>query len=278
MTEFTDWIAGIWQSMTDPLSDIGEYLPLLGAALLLMILGWFVARLSRTAFVRGGAALNDVLDRFGRAAGQGGVRLSPRVVTLLGNVAFWIIVLLFSALAARTARLDAFSGWLDRIVAYLPTLVAGGLIALAGYLVSTLVRDVVSAALVSAGTTQTELLAFLAQSAVFLTAVVIGLDQIGIDVTFLITLLAVVVGGTLISLAIAFGLGARMFVSNLIAANQAHRILETGQLVEIGDTKGRVLELTSTSVVLLTEAGRTVIPAHLTQELPVAVLADRDDE
>jgi hypothetical protein len=200
------------------------------------------------------------------------------VLALIGNVAFWVVMLLFAAMAARVGRLDAFTSWLDRIVAYLPMLVAGGLIALAGYLVSTLVRDVVAATVASTGSSQADLFGFIAQSAVFLTAVVIGLDQIGIDVTFLITLLAITVGGLLLALVFAFGFGARAFVGNLIAAHQVQQILEPGIVVRIGEDQGQVLEITTTSVVLVTDKGRLVVPAKTFQEQTALIVADYENE
>ena len=112
-------------------------------------IGWLVARLLRALFMRVGAGLNRLLDSVVQPLGARRLRLAQPIVALIGNVIFWVVVLIFAATAARVGRLDAFTAWLDRIVAYLPTLLAGGLIALAGYLVSTLIRDVVSATVAS---------------------------------------------------------------------------------------------------------------------------------
>lgn len=278
MNDFSTWLTEFTQSLIDSVRTIGEYLPFLAAAVVLMIVGWLAARLLRAGLIKLGNSLNSVLERLGRPAGSKGMRLSRKLVGLIGNVMFWVVILLFAAMATRVARLDAFSGWLDRVVAYLPTLVAGGLIVLTGYLLSTLIRDVVSTAMTSAGSAQNELFGFAAQSAVFLTAVVIGLDQIGIDVTFLIILLAVLVGGTLLSLALAFGFGARDFVGNLIAAHHVQRMLERGQFARVGDAEGRVLEITPTSVVLLTSGGRLLVPAKQFQERSALIMLDDEDE
>lgn len=277
MGDFMEWFDTVRQSLTESLASVGEYLPLLLAAMVVMAVGWVVARLLRVGLIRLGGSLNRVLARFGRRASSRGLALSTRVITLLGNVAFWVAILVSAALAARVARLDAFSRWLDRIVEYVPTLIAGGLIALAGYLLSTLVRDAVTAALASPGSEQRRVPALAAQSAVFVTAIVIGLDQIGIDVTFLIILVAVLVGGALIAMALAFGFGARDFVGNLIAAHQARQSLEPGDRVRIGEIEGRVLEITPTGVVLVSDRGRLLVPASLFQQ-QVAILETEGED
>lgn len=278
MDDLSSWLADFRMTLGESLRGLAGYLPYLIAAILLLLVGWLVARGLKALFVRLGNAMNRLLERISQPVGGRRLRLSQAVISLIANVIFWVVILLFAAMAARVGRLDAFTAWLDRIVAYLPTLVAGGLIALVGYLVSTLVRDVVAAAVASTGSQQSELFGLAAQTAVFLSAVVIGLDQIGIDVTFLITLLAIIVGGVLLSIVFAFGFGAREFVGNLIAAHQVHQTLQPGLIVDVGGQQGQVLEITATSVVLVTEKGRLIVPAKVFLEQITLIVGEHEDE
>jgi len=272
------WWNSFEQSLIASMTALVEYLPSLGAAIAVMIAGWLVARLIRALLLRSGSALNRALGRLEGQVSAGRLRISRRLVALTGNFVFWVIILVFAAAAARVAGLDAFSVWLDRVVEYLPTLVAGLLIAFAGYLLSSLVRDIVSAALGSVAQGEAEVAGLAAQSVVFVTALVIGLDQIGIDVTFLITLASVLVAGILLSVALAFGFGARDFIGNLIAARQLHGALETGDYARCGDVEGRVLEVTSTMIVLVNEKGRVLIPASHMQNRTSEILMSQTDE
>ena len=272
------WWESFEESLSASMTALGAYLPTLAAAIAVMIAGWLVAKLSRAVLQRSGGALNRVLRRFERSASSHQLQISRRLVTLTANLVFWVIVLLFAAGAARVAGLDAFSVWLDRVIDYLPTLVAGLLIAFAGYLLSTLVRDIVAATFAANLAEQNEVAGFAAQAVVFITALVIGLDQIGIDVTFLISLASVVIAGILLSFAIAFGLGAREFVGNLIAARQLSGTLEVGDYARFGDVEGRVLEVTSTMVVLVNEQGRVLVPAAHLQSHKSEILLGQTDE
>jgi hypothetical protein len=278
MDNVSAWLDDFRATVLDGLEAFASYLPYLLGALTLVVVGWLVARLLRALFMRVGAGLNKLLDRVVQPFGARRLKLAQPIITLISNVVFWVVVLIFAATAARVGRLDAFTAWLDRIVAYLPTLLAGGLIALAGYLVSTLIRDVVSATVASTGSGQADLFGFIAQSAVFLSAVVIGLDQIGIDVTLLITLLGIVVGGSLLGIVFAFGFGARTFVGNLIAAQQLRQILEPGTVVRVADEEGQVLEITPTSIVLVGAKGRLMVPAKVFQEQTTLIVADHENE
>jgi hypothetical protein len=278
MENVSAWLTELRATVLDGVDAFAGYLPYLLGALTIVVVGWLVARLLRALFMRVGAGLNRLLDSVVQPLGTRRLRLAQPIVALIGNVIFWVVVLIFAATAARVGRLDAFTAWLDRIVAYLPTLLAGGLIALAGYLVSTLIRDVVSATVASTGSGQADLFGFVAQSAVFLSAVVIGLDQIGIDVTLLITLLGIVVGGSLLGIVFAFGFGARTFVGNLIAAQQLRQVLEPGSVVRVENEEGQVLEITPTSIVLVSSKGRLMVPAKVFQEQTTLIVADQENE
>ncbi len=266
------------RAANDVLVNVVAYIPNLIGAVILLLLGWTFARLARAGIVRGGDAANRLLDRFLTAGSWASMRLSSRILVLVGNAAFWVVILFFITAATETAHLDAFSSWLDSIVAYLPTLVAGALIVLVGYLVSALIRDLVAATISSAGLSQSDLFGAMAQGVTFLTAIVIGIDQIGVDVTFLVTVVAIAIAAVLGSLSLAFGLGAQTFVSNLIGAHYLQQELQPGQIARFGSVEGKVLELTPTSVVLATQEGRMSVPAKVFNEEITIVVTPGDDD
>jgi hypothetical protein len=278
MSDLSQSLQTLQVTLADAYRSFIEYLPHFVAALLLLFVGWLVARTLRALCIRLAGGLNNLLaglSRWSRAKRR--LTLTSGARTLVGNIVFWLVILLFVAMAARVARLELFTVWLDRILAWMPTLLAGGLIVLAGWFVSALARDLVSAALASAGSAQSELFGRITQGAVFLAGLVIGLDQVGIDITFLTILFAIVVGGLLLSVALAFGFGARDLVANLIGAQQLARLLELGQVARIDGIEGQVLELTPTSVILSTDEGRMAIPAKRFQEAAVLIVTAEDD-
>ncbi len=278
MDSLRTWWAAFEESLSATISSSGAYLPTLGAAITIMIAGWLVARLVRSGLLRGGGMLERALGQLDRPLRVGGLRVSERLIALTARFVFWVIILLFAAAAARVAGLDTFSMWLDRVVDYLPTLIAGLLIAFAGYLIGTLVKDIVSATFISIGAAESEIAGIAAQVGVFVTALVIGLDQIGIDVTFLIAITSVGIAGVSLSVAIAFGTGARDFVSNLIAARQLTGSLTAGDYAKCGDVEGRVLEVTSTMVVLVNDRGKVLVPAGHLQNRTSEILLESADE
>jgi hypothetical protein len=278
LEEVSAWVVDIRKVSSEFFETMAAYLPSLLGAILILVLGWFVARLLRAGTRRLGDTANRLLTRVASTGFLASFHVSSGVVRIAASMVFWVTMLLFITAATRVAGLDAFSVWLDRIVVYVPHLVAGAVIILVGYLISLVIRDVVAAALASANIAQSALIGALTQWAVLLAAVIIGVEQLGVDVTILVIIAATVIAGVLGAMALAFGLGARDLVANLVAAHHARRHLLPGQRIAWAGNEGEILEISATAIVIATEGGRTLIPARtfLTDAIVVAIPEDAD--
>jgi small-conductance mechanosensitive channel len=276
-----DGFATVLERLQLAMDELGRALvlrlPELLGAVALILVGWLVAGWLRKLTRALGARLNRELDRVLRPDRAQRVRVSPALVRLFSNLVFWIVLLGFATAAAAIADFELLSGWLERVIAWLPHLLLGVLIIATGYLIAAIVRDLVLDALDSAGVEQRALIGRLAQVATFLAAIVIGIDQIGIDVSFVTTMIAVVLGVVLAGFSLAFGLGARQLVSDLIAADSLRRHFRVGHRARIGGVEGEILELSSTSVVIATAEGRAIVPASRFAEETTVILMPGPD-
>jgi len=274
MDEVSLWIETVSSAASRMLAQFVEFLPTLVGAIVVLVVGWLVARMLRSALRRFVRWLNSFFDRRVGHDKARALRFSPAVIQLLGNITFWLIILFAVTLTTRILGLVAFSAWLDRVVAYLPTLLAGGLIILAGLVISTLARDLTAAAVNSARLAHADVFARGVQGAILVMALVLGINQIGIDVTLLTTLIAILAAAVAGALALAFALGARSFVSNLIGSHYLQQQYAPGQWARIGDIEGEIVELTSVGIVLATGAGRVSFPAKVFNDAPITLLPE----
>jgi Conserved TM helix/Mechanosensitive ion channel len=264
------------------LSRVGELLPNIVAALGLILLGWFVAYVARRVGMRlvgawtprlagGVGRLTRSVEAERRLARAGA---DQRVRAIVGNVVFWVVLLFFLASATEALGLPVITTWLSGIVAYLPQLVAGLVIALLGLLAGNMARGAVTAAASRAGFAYPKFLGGLAQGLILVVTAVVGFDQLGIKITFLIVLAAVATGTMLGSGALAFALGARTAVSNIIGSYYLHQVYQVGHQVVIAGTQGKILEITPTSVIIGTPTGRVVVPAKTFNEESSMLVAE----
>ena len=271
--------AGLRDSLVAAIGQIGarlaEYLPSVLGAAVLMLSGWIIARLLRGAAVKLLGVVEAVLHRVSWVRGRATPSLPSASVEIVGSILFWVVILFFVAAATQVLGLAVFSAWLKDLVAYLPTLVAGAMIVLAGVLLSGLARDLTTAALPALPERQRMLLGRIVQGTVLLAAVVVGADQIGIRITFLVILAAVVAGAVVSGVALAVSLGARSFIGNLIGAHYLRQAFGVGQRVRVAGFEGNIVDLTAVSLVMETEEGRVTLPGKIFNEEPIVLIGPR---
>jgi small-conductance mechanosensitive channel len=271
MQSFTDAIEQVLMGIGDKLSS---QLPLLMGALLLLGVGWLLARLLRAA-TRRGALLIDTLLARGATSSRWKV---GRSATLLGNVVYWVVLLFFITAATHTLGLQTFTDWLARLLDHLPALAAGLLIVVAGYLASGFVSELVQATATALAPPQRAALARVAQGATLVLALLVGADQIGLKVTWIAILAAVLVGTVMGGVTLAASLGARGYVANLIGAFYLRQAVRLGQRVRVAGHEGRIVDVSVTSLVLETADGRVLLPASVFHDEAIVLLARHDGD
>ncbi len=119
------------------------YAPSILGAIVLIIVAWLVAAILRAIVVRVGTALH-LDERYGRDVGDPN-KVTP-ISRTIGNVVFWITILLFlpAILGALnlTGILFPFQNMINTLLAFIPNLIAAALILGAGWLVASIVRRV----------------------------------------------------------------------------------------------------------------------------------------
>ena len=274
-TVTSDGVHGLGDALVQASSTLVDrltaQLPSVAAAVLLLLIGWLLAKVLRAVSVRAVLLVDALLPRVGFPRER--VARSSAVV---GALVFWTVLLLFVTAATQVLGLQAFADWLARLLDYVPTLAAGLLILAVGWLLSGFVADLAEATATRLEPQQRAMLARIVRVTIMVVAILIGADQIGIRITFLAIFAAALVFTVGGGVAIAVGFGAREHVANLIAAHHWRGAFALGQTLRVGEHEGRLLDVTVTGVVLESAEGRVVVPARLLNELPVTVISRSD--
>ncbi|MBI2537056.1 MAG: mechanosensitive ion channel, partial [Gemmatimonadetes bacterium] len=156
----------------------------------------------------------------------------------------------------------------ERLSAFVPAALTGLAIVLVGLVAASLAGGVAAAGAASAGVRYAGAVGRAAQIVVLALALLLGLQQIGIHGEVIAGLLAAILAVALAGAALAFGLGARVAVSNIVAAYYVTQMYRVGQTVRVGEIEGRILRATSTALILDTKDGQVHVPAGLFSEQP----------
>lgn len=258
----SSWLDSLRDAIVSAADAIAVNAPGLLLAVLVLVAGWIVARLARA----GTHKLANISNRLVQNVVHRGAVPTPAVPSgmskLAGNVAFAVILFLSLTIALEVAGFSALFDWFRGAAALLPNVVIGTVIIVVGYLLGVVAADQVRLRLPADDRPHSPLPG-VAQFGIAGIATIVGLDQMGLDVALLVVVTAVFAAAVSISFAVAFSLGARDYVRNLIGAKVVGRQLAPGVRVKINGVEGTVLEITATQIALDNEEGRVLVPAYM---------------
>lgn len=236
------WRDAIAASFADLLDAIARYLPLLAAALLILAVGWLVSSalgwlarwLLRHLGVDRGASRIHLTEALHRA----GIRAS--VSEILGRLVFLVLMLSFARAAMDFVGLTVVIGSIDALVAFLPKLIAAGLILLFGLLLGRVAGNLVSSGAATAGLPQAPRLGALAQGLFLTLAAIMALERVGIETEILVHALTALIAAVSLTMGVAFALGARPLVTHILAGHFLRQSLPADRVVEFRGMRGVV--------------------------------------
>ncbi|HLB95731.1 MAG TPA: hypothetical protein VJK26_02395 [Patescibacteria group bacterium] len=206
-----DWLSAVNDSWITIWDRFINFLPNLIGATIILVLGWIVAmivalvidRLFRiiglqTLFEK--AKVEDILKKG---------NISKDTTVLFSSVAKWIIYLVSFIAAANTLKLPDVAYFLDRILTFVPAVVASGAILLIGLVLANFLANVVKGAMLAANFSAAEAVAAIVRYAIIVFTFLAVLVQLGIAESLIRTLFIGLVAFLAIAGGLAFGLGGK---------------------------------------------------------------------
>ncbi|BCR06241.1 hypothetical protein DESUT3_33100 [Desulfuromonas versatilis] len=271
------WEPEFWtETLRRILSEIMAWLPTLGAVLLLLIVGWGVARLVQA--ILAGLLRRLRLDRLAERAGATrflrDMGMEPSASKLIARLVFWLVLLVFILAAAESLGMRGVTDTLEELVAYLPRVLAAGLILLLGGLVARVVGKALGASAGQAGIKGGLALGQAVRYVILIFVVVLALGQLGVETILLVTTATVLIASAALALAVAFGWGSRDLARNIMAGLHAREEFAPGQMLSVQNYTGRLESIGPIKAALETEAGRVSLPNSVLIEEVVIILAE----
>jgi hypothetical protein len=267
MERLQAWGAQLVAVFGDTVESLVTYLPVVLAALAVLLGGWLIALVLRGLVRRALESMDWLFARLVPRSGGRSETLARATSRAISTVVFWIVLLVFAATALRILGGTLFERWTENLLAYLPSAIGGVIIIVIGFTGGTLVRHVLEQASVGLGVGQSSLLGRLAQAVIVISCVVIGIDQLGVNVNFLIQLTTVTAAAVFGGIALVFALGTRQHLANLIGAHYARKHYAPGDYVKVGAFQGRIVDISDGCVFIETDQGDVSVPGqHFSSE------------
>jgi hypothetical protein len=200
------------------LHQIAAFLPRLLLALAVVAIGWLFAKAARFAVERGLRAVNFTVltdragtDNFLRQAGMRG-----DTTTLFGLVAYWLVIFTTLMIAFNGLGLTYITDLLGRVVLFTPKLLVAMLVVVFGSYCARFVGGAVHTYCMDAQIPDADLLGGIARSLIVIFVVMIALSQVEIGGDIVQRTFLIILGGLMLALALAFGLGGKDWAAAML--------------------------------------------------------------
>ena len=222
------------ESLSNALDVFLAYIPQLIGAIVILIVGYFVAR-----------ALQAVVSRVLQAVGfdnwmkRGGIkqffdraRTRETPATVLGKLVFWLVFIIAITMAADALGIRQVSAVLAQLIAYIPSIIAAILILVLAALLANFLAGIVR------GATGSDLLSNVARYAIIIYAAFAAITELGIAVQLTAPTFLIILGAVALAAAIAFGFGAQGVARDIVEKAYDERRDQVRQTVQQGDNSG----------------------------------------
>ncbi len=214
---------GNWQAvLLEPaklvVSQIAQFVVGLLLVVVILIVGWIISKLIKAIVVKLLTtvkidALSERIELKGLLE-KGGIKYP--LSELIGVVCYWLALLVTIVVAVNAVGLTVAADLLNKIVLYIPNVIAAIFILILGLFISALLKNVVQTAANNAGLSQVKLLGKAVEVVVVIFAVAIALEQLNIGARIIELTITVVLASLGLGLALAFGLGCKDIVGKFI--------------------------------------------------------------
>jgi len=200
------------ESLRNALDVFLAYIPQLIGAIVILIVGYLVAR-----------ALQAVVSRILQAVGfdnwmeRGGIKqffdraqTRETPATVLGKLVFWFVFIIVITMAADALGIRQVSAVLAQLIAYIPSVIAAILILVLAALLANFLAGIVR------GATGSDLLSNVARYAIIIYAAFAAITELGIAVQLTAPTFLIILGAVALAAAIAFGFGAQNVARDIV--------------------------------------------------------------
>lgn len=266
MKELSTWSELFLNSLQTFGQQFMGAIPSLIGALMILLIGWIIAKLISNTVTRLLKAVKfDLLAEKIKATEfltKANIQLTPSA--LVGKFAYWIILLLVIISASDALGWNSVSREVSKLIGYLPNLLIAIVFFIIGTYIATFVRDIIRGATSSLGIGTGKLISNVVFYLLFIIVSLTALDQGGMDTSIITSNLLMILGAILAAAAISYGFASREVLSNILASFFSRRTFLVGQTIEVEEVKGKIISINNISVTIQNgEHEKVIIPAHL---------------
>lgn len=237
--------------------------PKVVAGVILIVLGLAFAKMVevvlRSVLIR--MRFDSLLGKVGIDTTLQRIGLRQPLSVLLPKLAYFLVIVVLAQTASDAFGLVAVSSAIAAFFAYLPNIVAALLLVILGTTVGQFAGQMVTQAAESTGIDSAPALGKLVSALIIFIVSMMALGQLKIDTDMVRIVTSFFLGAGALAFGLAFGMGTRDIVRNIVTGFYTRKVLTVGKSLEIGGFNGVLTAITATHTILNDE-GQDIIVAN----------------
>lgn len=201
------------------LAQISQFMVNALLVIIILLVGWLLSKVVRSVVSKTLKAvkINELSSRIelDKLLSKGGITYD--LSDLIAVICYWLGLLVTFMVAVNSVGLTVAADLLNKVVLYIPNVIAALFILILGMFVSTILKNIVQTAANNAGLNQGKLLAQVVETVVIAFAVFVGLEQLQIGIRITELTISILLGSLGLGLALAFGLGCKDLAGKFVA-------------------------------------------------------------
>ena len=206
------------ESYQEFLNQIAVTLPKIIGAILILLIGWIIAKLLKKAIVKllQIIKLNTLSEKVGieKFLKEGG--LKKTAADLIGSLFYWIIMLTVILAVFNLLQLNSAQELFNSIILFIPNIMVSLIILLIGLYAAKFISNVLSTSLKNMKDKTAEIIEKIAYYSIVIFTVFLVLGQLKIAQSIITNAFILVFGAICLAFGLAFGLGGKETASDVL--------------------------------------------------------------
>lgn len=201
------------------LAQVGQFIISLFLVLFILLVGWLISEVIKTLVIRL-LKISNWLDGLSHRCeldsilAKGGI--TSGLSDLVGVICYWLSMLVTFVVALNAVGLTVAAELLQKIVLFVPNIIAAVFILIVGMFAAVLLRNLVRVAANNAGIVQANLFSNICEVVVIVFTVAVALEQLQIGGRIIDLTISIILGSLGLGFALAFGLGCKDIVGKSV--------------------------------------------------------------
>ncbi|MBX2893306.1 MAG: mechanosensitive ion channel [Saprospiraceae bacterium] len=244
------------------LARFSAAIPKLTFALMVMLIGWLIAKGIRKIIRRvlSGLGLDRLAERLNDIdiVQRSGMRIE--VSSVLSQMVYYLLMLGFVIFATDILGIPAITQMVRDLVDYIPALFSAFILLLLGLFLAEMVRGIALTTCQSMGLPSAKVISTAIFYFLFITVAISALAQAKINTGFMALNLSIIIGALALAFAVGYGIASRDLLSNYLASGYNRNKVQVGDDIRIIGMRGKVIMIDATSLTLQTDKSEIIIP------------------